>query len=161
MKNMPKGQTIPGLPAAPKGTPGVPQQPPKIDKTGKKDVVAGHSCEIWNITSEGKRTEVCVAEGINWIDLGDLGFSSPELTVAILASEANRFPLRVISLDAKGVEEMRMEATKVEKKKLDDTRFAVPADYQVMDMAAMMGGMGGIPGMPGGMPSGLPSFQKR
>jgi hypothetical protein len=156
MKAMPKGQ-IPGLPSAPRGTPSaVPAQPPTIEKTGKKDTVAGYTCEIWNITSEGKRAEACVAEGITWMDLTDLGFGSPELALAVLASEANRFPLRAIAYDAKGAEETRMEATKIDKKKIDDARFLVPPDYKVIDMAAMM--TGGMPGMPG--MSGMPNLPK-
>lgn len=152
MKTMPK---LPGMPNAPKGTPtAAPSQPPKVDKTGKKDVVAGYSCEVWNIASDGHKAEVCVADGITWIDLGDLGWSSPELTAAAVVTGANHFPLRVITFDATGAEETRMEATKIEKKKLDDARFAVPADYRVVDMGAMMGGLGtlnrgnGLPSKP-------------
>jgi hypothetical protein len=43
-----------------------------------------------------------------------------------------------------------MEVTKVEKKRLDDGLFTVPADYKKFDMAEMMKGKG----MPGGMQSG-------
>ncbi|MBX3262756.1 MAG: DUF4412 domain-containing protein [Labilithrix sp.] len=141
-KSLPKGQ----LPGLPKGTPSA---PPKIDKTGKKDVVAGYSCDVWNVVADGRRTEVCVAEGITWVDLGDLGWTSPELTLAAVATEANRFPLRAVTFDASGAEETRMEATKVDRKKLDDARFVVPPDYRVVDMAAMMGGLGGLPALPG------------
>lgn len=148
MKNMPKGQTIPGMPATPKGTT-VPSQPPKVEKTGKKETIAGYECEIWNVTSESQKAQICAAEGISWIDIGDLGMSSPEMTIAAVASEANRFPLRAITYDAKGAEEMRMEATKIEKKPLDDARFVVPPDYKIIDMSAMMGGLGA----PGGMPN--------
>ncbi|MBX3203850.1 MAG: DUF4412 domain-containing protein [Labilithrix sp.] len=159
MKSLPKGQ-LPGLPNAPKGTPALPSSPPKIDKTGKKDVVAGYSCDVWNVTADGKKTEVCVAEGITWVDLGDLGWSSPELTLAAVATEANRFPLRAITFDAAGAEETRMEATKVDKKKLDDSRFVVPPDYRVIDMAAMMGGLNGLPGLPGN-PNAAPKTRAR
>jgi hypothetical protein len=154
MKKM-KGQ-IPGLPGAPKGTT-VPSTPPKIEKTGKKDVVAGYTCELWIVTSEGKKADLCVAEGITWIDVSDLGLSSPEMTLAAVTTEANRFPLRVTSYDAKGAEEMRMEATKIDKKKLDDARFVVPPDYRVIDMSNLMGGAG----VPGGMPSNIPSLKPR
>jgi hypothetical protein len=112
--------------------------PPTIEKTGKKDVVAGYGCEIWKVTSNAQKSELCVADGITWIDLGDLGWSSPELTVAAVASGANRFPLRVVTYGPTGAEEVRFEAKKIEKKKLDDARFVVPPDYQVIDMAAMM-----------------------
>jgi hypothetical protein len=36
----------------------------------------------------------------------------------------------VITHDAAGKEQMRMEAQKVEKKKLDDARFVPPPDYK-------------------------------
>ncbi len=152
LKAMPKGQGIPGMPGGP--STGAPKTPPKIEKTGKKDVVAGYTCEIWNVMNEGKKAELCTAEGISWIDVTDLGMASPEMTLAAVASEANRFPLRVISFGANGAEEIRMEATKVEKKKLDDARFAVPPDYRVLDMSALMGGLGGIP-------SAIPALKPR
>lgn len=145
-----RGQ-IPGLPAVPKDV--TPTTPPKIEKTGTKDVVAGYTCEIWIVTSDGKKADTCVAEGITWVDIGDLGFGSTETTLTAVMTEANRFPLRVVTHDTKGVEETRMEATKVEKKKLDDARFNVPPDYRVVDMATLVGGMGGM--------GGVPSFKPR
>jgi hypothetical protein len=155
-----KGQ-IPGLPGAPKGAtptaPPIPSTPPKIEKTGKKDVVAGYSCEIWNITHEGKRAEICVAEGITWVDLSDLGMGNPELAIAAVAGDANRFPLRLVSYDAAGAEETRMQATKIDKKSLDDARFIVPPDYRVVDMAAMMSGLGNLGNLPKGPPHPVPA----
>jgi hypothetical protein len=134
--------------------------PPKIEKTSKKDTVAGYTCDIWNITdSDGKKAEICAAEGITWFDLSDIGWSSPELTAAAAISDLNHFPLRVVAYTAAGVEETRMEAQKIEKKKLDDTRFVVPADYKVMDLSAMMGGMMQPPGAPGA--PGAPGFPGR
>jgi len=151
MKSM---KTPGGMPGSRPGAPSAPSAPPKIDKTGKKEVIAGYTCEIWIITSEKSKADVCVAEGITWIDLTDLGWASPEVAAASALSGANHFPLRVISYDAKNVEEFRMEATKVEKKKLEDSRFVVPADYRQVDMGQMMGGMvpGGMPMPPNGQP---------
>lgn len=153
-----------GLPGGKGGAvPAPPSEPPKIEKTGKTDVVAGYECEEWKITSKTSRVDMCVAEGIRWLDLGDLGMSSPEVSLAAAATNADRFPLRVIGYDAKGAQTSRMEATKIEKKTLDASRFTVPADYQIIDMAALMGGLGaigqppGVPGAPGGkVPPGLP-----
>lgn len=162
-----KGMKLPtmgpgGRPSAP-SAPSTPPEPPKIEDTGKKDTVAGYTCEVWKITEkDGKHSEACLAEGIKWIDLTDLGMQSPELAAAAAISGMNHFPLRVVSYDAANVEQTRMEAQKIEKKSLDDSRFAVPPDYQVIDlqqmMGAMMGGMGSArPGMPPGMPPhGLP-----
>jgi hypothetical protein len=83
----------------------------------------------------GKHSELCLADGIAWIDLSDVGFQSPEIAAAAAVAGVNHFPLRVVVTDASGAVESRMEATKVEKKKLDDASFAVPPDYQVTDMA--------------------------
>ena len=133
-------------------------EPPKVEKTGKKEVIAGYTCENWKVTSKTSRADMCVAEGIKWIDLSDLGMTSPEVALAAAASDLNHFPLRVIAYDDKNVETTRMEATKIEKKKLDDARFVVPADFQVLDLTAMLGGLQGFgtPGTVGGGRPGLP-----
>jgi hypothetical protein len=126
-----KTSKIPGVNTGP-GTKAN-EPPPKIEKTGKKETIAGYDCEVWIITSNnGQRAETCMADGITWVDLGDLGWSSPEMTIGAVATGANKFPLRIVSGDTK------LEATKIEKKKLEDARFVVPPDYQVIDVAAMM-----------------------
>jgi hypothetical protein len=137
------------------GQPGgaAPNETPKIDKTGQKEVIAGYECETWKVTSKSGRADMCVAEGIKWIDLGELGMASPQVALAAVAADANRFPLRVVAYDDKNVETTRMQATKIEKKKLDEARFVVPPDYQLIDMSAMLGGLQGLGGGKGGMPS--------
>ncbi len=119
-------------------------EPPKVEKTGKREVVAGYTCELWKVTSKTSRADMCVAEGIKWIDLSDLGMTSPEVALAAAASDLNHFPLRVVAYDDKNVETTRMEATKIERKKLEDARFVVPADFQVLDLSAMLGGLQGF-----------------
>ncbi len=155
----------PGVTKTGGGGTGAGAPPPTIEKTGKKDTVAGYACEIWKVTqNDGRRAEICVAEGITWMDLSDLGWSNPEITVAAALGSANHFPLRIVSYDAKGTEDTRLEATKIDKKKLDDAHFVVPPDYQVIDLSQMLGNLGnlgqmGAPpsGMPSGMPAGIPS----
>jgi hypothetical protein len=147
----------PGVPGEPRG--GIITEPPQIVKTHKKEVIAGYECEDWQVISKSSRADMCVAEGIKWVDLGELGMASPAVGIAAVTADANRFPLRVVTYDAKNVETTRMEATKIEKKKLDEARFVVPADYKLIDMSAMMGG--GLPGLGGragqpGLPPGLP-----
>jgi hypothetical protein len=136
------------------GQPGIPSEPPKVEKTGKHQTIAGYDCEDWKVTGKTTHADMCVADGIKWIDLTDLGMSSPEVALAAAASDLNHFPLRVVAFDDKNVETSRMEATKIEKKKLDDARFTVPADYQVMDMSAMLGGIQAVGTGKG--PQGLP-----
>jgi hypothetical protein len=149
--------SFPGVGGGPGGAPAKPANPPKIDKTGKKDTVAGYTCEIWNITSDKERAEACMADNLTWIDISQMGSMSPTLTAGAVLSGADKFPLRVVTYPLPAnVEEMRMEAQKIEKKTLDPTRFQPPPDYRKVDMAAMMGGMGMPPGGPGGPPGGPP-----
>ncbi len=157
-----KAKALRGGPLA--GRPGTPAvtEPPKVEKTGKKEVIAGYTCETWKVTSKTSRADMCVAEGIKWIDLSDLGMTSPEVALAAAASDLNHFPLRVIAYDDKNVETNRMEATKIEKKKLDDAHFAVPPDFQVIDMGAMLGALPGLGAVGtaggGGRPALPPGF---
>jgi hypothetical protein len=78
------------------------------------------------------------------------------VTLLAAASDLNHFPLRVVAYDDRNVETTRMEATKIEKKKLDDARFLVPADYQQIDMPAMFGNLQGL-GAPGAHPGARPA----
>ncbi|MBS2012159.1 MAG: DUF4412 domain-containing protein [Deltaproteobacteria bacterium] len=149
--------------AAGKGNTGaVVNEVSKIEKLGTKETIAGYECENWRVSSpsKGNRAEMCVAEGIRWVDLSDLGLGSPEVALAAAATDANRFPLRVIAFDAKNVETTRMTATKIEKKTLDANRFVVPPDYKITDMTAILGslpaGLPGAGGAPPGLPAGLP-----
>jgi hypothetical protein len=152
------GLKLPKLGGAPSNAPsGPPADPPKIEKTGKTEVIAGFQCEVWKITSKTGRADACLAEGIKWIDLTDIGLQSPEFAAVAAVSDFNHFPLKMVAFDEKNVETSRMEATKIEKKKLDDTRFAVPADFQVVDLATLLGGFqppGGVAS--GRRPPGLP-----
>lgn len=147
----------PGAPGKAPAPAAAVEPPPSIVKTGKKSVVAGYECEEWKVTQKATRADICVAEGIKWIDLSELGLSSPEVALAAAAGDANRFPLRVVAFDEKG-ESARMEAVKVEKKALAESQFVVPPDYQVMDLGALMGGLPGLGGKPGGAVPGLPGF---
>lgn len=132
------------------------EEPPKIENTGKKDTVAGYTCEIWKITSKTSHAEACLAEKIKWIDFTDLAVQSPSFAAIAAVSDFNHLPLRIVSFDDKNVEEGRMEVTKIDKKKLPDNHFAVPPDFQVVELSALIGSfMGGPPGGPGG-PGGFP-----
>ena len=142
--------------------------PPKFEKTGKMDKVAGYDCEIWKITedkpSQKKKEEVelCMAKKIGFLDLRTLGIGTidPKIAVMMTLTDMNHFPLRAITYE-NGAETGRMEATKIEEKKLEDSRFAVPADYQVLTLDQMIAsfmppGMGVPGGRPPGMPSNMP-----
>jgi len=150
-----------GGPGGPGGA-GHPEEPPKIENTGKKDTIAGYTCEIWKITSKTSHAEACLAEKIKWIDFTDLAVQSPSFAAIAAVSDFNHLPLRIISFDEKNVEEGRMEVTKIDKKKLPDNHFAVPPDFQIVELSAFLGGLfgggppGGVAGGPGaaGVPPG-------
>ncbi|MEO8799777.1 MAG: DUF4412 domain-containing protein [Polyangiaceae bacterium] len=144
-----------------------PKYPPKIEKTGKSDTVAGFSCEIWNISStepgDKSHAEVCVShQGVSWFHLPMTGAPAEFAALGELA-DGSHFPMRAVGYGKDGVEEGRMEVSKVDKKTLDAQTFTPPASYKVVDIGQavqgfMMGGMTGNPGEMGapGMRGGFP-----
>ena len=139
-----RGGSAPSAPNAP-SAPSKP--PPKIEKTGKKDKVCGYTCEIWNVTEETKKMEICAAEGIAWFDLRSMGTIDAKTAMLAELTDMNHFPLRVVETE-NGAETERMEATRCEKKSMADARFTVPPNYQVMDLAQMFQGLGGMGPIP-------------
>lgn len=100
--------------------------------TGKHETVAGMDCEDWTATdASGKHTDVCLAAGPSF-DLGALSGKPSG------AGQKQMFPLKSVDYDAKGTELSRMEVTKIEKKKLDDSLFVIPADYKKMELPSML-----------------------
>ena len=113
----------------------------KITNTGKTDVVAGTKCEVWTGQSSRGTFEVCAARDMGSFFVGMGGRREPPEWAKQL--KGNFFPLRVINAQGETV----LLATKIERKKLDASYFAVPADYKKMDMPPMPG-MGGAPPPP-------------
>lgn len=135
------------------GRGGVPT-PPKVEKTGKTDTIAGYGCEEWRVTETHGISDVCVADGVDWIDPMSAGSTELGWSAAL---GVGHFPLRVITRTPEGVEKMRMVVTKIDKKALDASRFVVPADYQVIDPFAMLGRLKGLKGIPQGLPTNAPN----
>jgi hypothetical protein len=108
----------------------------KITETGKHETVAGTDCEDWDITeASGKHASVCIAKGIAFFDFG--GGMRPGGTMSTTAwieelRAKKAFPLKAVETDATGKELSRMEVTKIEKKSLDDSLFAIPTGYRSM-----------------------------
>jgi hypothetical protein len=149
--------------ATPQAAGKVPSTPPTVTKTGKHEKIAGYDCEDWDIKdSNGKQAQACIAEGVSFIDFASIGpgaaaAGSPSAWLDELHGK-KLFPLRAIDFDAAGKESSRMEVTKIEKKKLDDSLFAIPAGYKKIEMPHFGGGM---PGMPGGFPGAIPQPQHK
>lgn len=101
------------------------------EKTGKKSTIAGIDCEEWKVGDpSGKHSEVCLADGIAFFDLASVKSGGASDPFSKQLRDKKQFPLRSVDFDGTGKEIRRVEVTKIEKKKLDDSQFAVPAGYQ-------------------------------
>ena len=99
-----------------------------IDKSGKHETIAGIDCEDWTARDpSGKKSEVCIAQGIAFFDMGSMKGGSSSIGKEM--RDKKLFPLRSVEYDAAGKELSRMQVTKVEKKSIDDSEFTVPKDY--------------------------------
>jgi hypothetical protein len=109
-----------------------------VTKTGKHETVAGYDCEAWSVSDAlGKKTELCIAQGITFFDVEGLQAGPVKKAPSALAKEFREkksFPLRSVEYDASGKELSRMEVTKIEKQAIDDKAFAVPPDYTKLQL---------------------------
>ncbi|MEK7829950.1 MAG: DUF4412 domain-containing protein [Acidobacteriota bacterium] len=123
--------------------------------TGKTETVAGHTCTHW-ILGDKQDTDACLAKGLGYfgggsdsggvfdklrnIALGDKTKAQLQANPEFLKFvEGGVFPLKLAIIE-NGQPRTIMEVTNVERKSLDDSVFAIPADYKKME----------IPGMPMG-----------
>ncbi|MGH7516835.1 MAG: DUF4412 domain-containing protein [Gemmatimonadales bacterium] len=127
----------------------------KITKTGKTETIAGHKCEHY-LMGEQQDSDVCAAKGLGMFMGGNAaGGMGRAFTLPAGYEEYAEFakdgflPLKVSAI-RNGKEEVVMEATRVEKKSLDASLFAVPTGYQEMDMGKMMQQMQKQQKQPGG-----------
>lgn len=102
-----------------------------VKQTGKHETIAGYDCEDWRVDdASGKRTELCVAQGLIYFDLGSLrGGGQATSPLAKEFEDKRSFPLRSVEFDASGKELTRSEVTKIEPKSIDDARFLPPPGY--------------------------------
>ncbi len=134
--------------SAPSAAPNTDPTSSAVDKTGKHETVAGLDCENWIVKDpSGKRTEVCIAQGLAFFDIDALRHGGGASWNKELR-EKKYFPLRSVEFDAAGKEISRTEASKIEKKPLDATLFDVPKGYTKITAP---------PALPPGAPSGAPA----
>jgi len=128
---------------------------PKLTDTGRQETIAGYTCEHW-LMGEKQNLDICVAKGLGFFGMGGQGRSgltslknlafSPELLAEATAHpewvkflEGGAFPLKMTSTED-GKVMMNIEATKIEKKSLDDSLFNIPPDYKEFSMGNLTGG---------------------
>ncbi len=98
-------------------------------KTGKTQVIAGTKCEEWTAQEpSGKRSEVCVVEGVNFFDLQRLR-SGAAADLGGPKGDKKMFALRSVEIDANGKELSHMEVTKIERGSVDDATLDIPVSY--------------------------------
>lgn len=122
---------------------------PKLTPTGKQETIAGYTCEHW-LMGENQDVDMCVAKGLGYFGMGgqsgggfaslkNLAFSPKMLEAAAAHPEwvkflnGGAFPLKLSAMKD-GKVAMTMEATRVEKKSLDDSLFVIPTDYKEFSM---------------------------
>jgi hypothetical protein len=118
-------------------TPPPAKSPAKVTKTGRTDKIAGYACDIYTIDDPtlAMHLEACSASGISLVAFGlsnPFGLLAPgqkgndDMFTQLVS---HGFPLRIAYLDASGAPLMKIEATRVEKKSVPDSDFAIPAGY--------------------------------
>ena len=110
---------------------------PKVQKSEKVETIAGLPCNDWTIDSGDNKVDVCAASNIAFFDLDrDAKTGALEPSWAVALTKAKAFPLRVVVHDKTGKEQYRVQATKADRKKVDDALFAVPTTFKKMDLTA-------------------------
>lgn len=126
-----------------------------VTKTGKRDKVAGHACEIYleRDTRDGSTSELCLAKGLG--NPAVFGLTNGDSSLGSLLPgwvrdmvQEGSFPLRSIDRDKHGKEVSRFEASKVEAKPLDDGLFLPPAGYRRVNLEDVGRGQGPLGDMP-------------
>jgi hypothetical protein len=127
---------------------------PKLTETGTQETIAGYTCEHW-LMGDKQDLDMCVAKGLGYFGAGGQGGGlgslkslafSPKLLAEAAAHpewvkllEGGAFPLKITALED-GKVKMNMEATRIERKSLDDSLFAVPPDYKELNTGNLTGG---------------------
>lgn len=128
---------------------------PTLTDTGKTETIAGYTCEHW-LMGDKQNIDMCVAKGLGYFGMGgqggggfsslkNLAFSPKMLAEAathpewVKFLEGGAFPLKMTSTED-GKVKMNMEATRIEKRSLNDSLFAVPPDYKELSMGNLTGG---------------------
>lgn len=125
---------------------------PKLTSTGRQETIAGYTCEHW-LMGENQEIDMCVAKGLGYFGMGGQsgsGFStlkslafSPKMLAAAAAHpewvkflNGGAFPLKLSAM-RDGKIAMTLEATKIEKKPLDDALFVIPTDYKEISVPSI------------------------
>jgi hypothetical protein len=125
------------LPAPPSPDADAPK--PEITKTGKTQKILGYDCQQFVVKEGDAESDVWVAKGLGTFQMfkmgGPRGKSNAEAWQKLIGSEGG-FPLLATTKEGDS-QISKMEATKVEKKSLDDALFKIPEGYKQFDASMM------------------------
>jgi hypothetical protein len=107
---------------------------PKITKTGRKETIAGESCEHVIIESNSEKgpqkSDVCMAYALGPFVNPMSGMTRTMAPWQRQLMKEGGFPLRVTLADGS----IPIEVTKIEKKRVSESLFRIPAEFTKMDM---------------------------
>ncbi|MCC6244525.1 MAG: DUF4412 domain-containing protein [Gemmatimonadaceae bacterium] len=108
----------------------------KVTPTGRKETIAGYECEHMTIESTGagdraQSMDVCITKALGpyvnpMSSVG--GVRVPAWQLQMMRDGG--FPLKVARADGT----VELEVTKIEKRRVSDAQFRIPADFNKMDM---------------------------
>lgn len=114
-----------------------------VARTGQKDTIAGQPCEYWHWSIVGEDAEsgdVCITKGLGNLVTGMAKLFGPK-TRAKMESNPNWkqffsggcFPMKQTIVDKDGSLILSSEVVNIERKRLDDGLFVMPAGYTQMN----------------------------
>jgi hypothetical protein len=123
------------LPGRPKTTP----ESVVLTRTGRTEEIAGQECEEFIASSQSMKAEVWATAGFgNFMQFNPAPKSaSPSASLERKLAQQGLFPLRMIVRDLSGVEQSRIEATKIRRQTLENSLFSVPSGWMRMDLNMM------------------------
>jgi hypothetical protein len=148
VQSMPDSQAGRAMAGQPDAHPGAAK--PSIVNTGEKEDILGYTCTKLVITSEHSTAQIWVTDQLGAFGgmfsgggMGRRPQPPPEWADALKG--VGFFPMRVISTNKDG-KVFKLEVTAVTKQSLADSLFTPPDGWRKLDLAGMMGGLGGFPG---------------
>lgn len=111
----------------------------QIEKTERTKTVAGRTCSIWLSQEDRKKYEICAASGMGNFILPKMPMSAADNTpnwAAEVMSEGF-MPLEVTRIHSDGSREVKLKASRIVRKSLQESLFTIPGDYEDMSDALM------------------------
>jgi hypothetical protein len=112
---------------------------PEVTKTGKSQKILGYECQQFLVKEGDKSSDVWITKELGKFQMfkmgGPRGRNNDEAWQKLIGDEGG-FPL--LATTKEGDEQLsKMEATRIEKKSLDDVLFKIPDGYKPMDSSMM------------------------